>query len=106
MRLTPPFNKTYQLENRKATTGSPPLPSPSNRLPGNPRIDLGSPHAQLISFLTADLTTPQLNSLAPRMWLMTTQSSSNISPLTHQSVKGRTIVLTEDPRLHLVWIDD
>ncbi|OJJ51916.1 hypothetical protein ASPSYDRAFT_63077 [Aspergillus sydowii CBS 593.65] len=30
----------------------------------------------------------------------------HISPLHRQRVKGRQIVVTEDPRLHLVWIDD
>ncbi|KAK8180704.1 hypothetical protein BC567DRAFT_150767, partial [Phyllosticta citribraziliensis] len=44
--------------------------------------------------------------LAPHLWLMSTQSSANISPLHRQRVKRRDIVLTEDPRLHLVWHDE
>jgi len=34
---------------------------------------------------------------------MSEQSSANISPLHRQLVKNRAIVVTEDPRLHLVW---
>ncbi|KAF1952143.1 hypothetical protein CC80DRAFT_538356 [Byssothecium circinans] len=42
--------------------------------------------------------------MAPRLWIMTTFSSANINPLHRQRVKGREIVVTEEPRLHLVWI--
>ncbi|KAK4991375.1 hypothetical protein LTR66_006560 [Elasticomyces elasticus] len=38
--------------------------------------------------------------------VMSTQSSANVNPLHRQRVKGREIVVTEDPRLHLVWIHD
>ncbi|KXX74850.1 hypothetical protein MMYC01_200585 [Madurella mycetomatis] len=37
---------------------------------------------------------------------MSTQSSANIEPLHRQRIKGREILITEDPRLHLVWIHD
>jgi len=37
---------------------------------------------------------------------MSTQSSANVNPLHRQRVKGREIIVTEDPRLHLVWIHD
>ncbi|EAU30102.1 predicted protein [Aspergillus terreus NIH2624] len=37
---------------------------------------------------------------------VSTIDSSNISPLHRQQVKGRQIIVTEDPRLHLVWIDN
>ncbi|KAK8151269.1 hypothetical protein IWX90DRAFT_392645 [Phyllosticta citrichinensis] len=47
-----------------------------------------------------------ITSVAPHLWLMPTQSSANISPLHRQRVKRRDIVLTEDPRLHLVWHDE
>jgi hypothetical protein len=35
---------------------------------------------------------------------MTTPSSDNINALHRQRVKGREIIVTEEPRLHLVWI--
>lgn len=37
---------------------------------------------------------------------MSTHSSANISPLHHQRVRGRQIILTENPRFHLVWYYD
>ncbi|KAH6989836.1 hypothetical protein EDB80DRAFT_162024 [Ilyonectria destructans] len=37
---------------------------------------------------------------------MSKQDSGNISPLHRQLVKRRTIVVTEDPKLHLAWIHD
>ncbi|KAG9228114.1 hypothetical protein BJ875DRAFT_508683 [Amylocarpus encephaloides] len=37
---------------------------------------------------------------------MSTYSSSNINPLHRQRVKGREIIVTEEPRLHLVWFHD
>ncbi|KAF2801233.1 hypothetical protein K505DRAFT_291442 [Melanomma pulvis-pyrius CBS 109.77] len=42
--------------------------------------------------------------MAPRLWIMTTFSGANINPLHRQRVKGREIVVTEESRLHLVWI--
>ncbi|KAF2176598.1 hypothetical protein K469DRAFT_678511 [Zopfia rhizophila CBS 207.26] len=44
--------------------------------------------------------------MAPRLWVMTTFSSGNINPLHRQRVKGREIIVTEEPRLHMVWIYD
>ncbi|ORY17572.1 hypothetical protein BCR34DRAFT_621770 [Clohesyomyces aquaticus] len=44
--------------------------------------------------------------MAPRLWIMTTLSSANINPLQRQLVKGREIIVTEEPWLHLVWIHD
>ncbi|EDN97567.1 hypothetical protein SS1G_12419 [Sclerotinia sclerotiorum 1980 UF-70] len=37
---------------------------------------------------------------------MSKHDSKSISPLHRQKVKGRDIVITEDPRLHLVWYHD
>jgi hypothetical protein len=61
---------------------------------------------RLTSYLREELCSPELETLAPRMWMFTNQSSSNISSLTRQRVKGRHIVVTEEPRLHLVWYHD
>ncbi|KAH7152220.1 hypothetical protein B0J13DRAFT_547907 [Dactylonectria estremocensis] len=41
--------------------------------------------------------------MADKIWWMSKQNSGNISPLHRQLVKRRTIVVTEDPKLHLVW---
>ena len=68
---------------------------------GEPRVSL-----QIISdvgeHLRVELMTRDLNQLAP----VATQNSSYISALTHQIVRGREIIVTEKPELHLVWIYD
>ena len=72
------------------------------RLPGYPSMhlhDVGS----LRTFLTEDLYTTELDTMAPVLWMMTTQSSANISPIHAQKVKTREIVISEHPRLHLAW---
>lgn len=74
-------------------------------LPSQPSIKL-SDTRRLRSFLRADLCSPDLEKMAPRLWIMTTPSSDNINALHRQRVKGREIILTEEPRLHLVWIHD
>ena len=74
-------------------------------LPGHPCITLKN-SSQLVSFLKREFCTPDLDAMAPKLWVMSTQSSANISPLHHQRVKGREVIITEDPRLHLVWIYD
>ncbi|MCJ1357989.1 MAG: hypothetical protein MMC33_007987 [Icmadophila ericetorum] len=73
-------------------------------LPGNPRILLQDPNIGLS--LRQDLTTPDLNILAPHLWLVAKQDGEHISPLTHQLVRGRQIIITEKPELHLVWVND
>jgi len=72
---------------------------------GQPRVALDDGPG-LSEYLKDDLCAPDLERMAPRLWMMSTQSSTNISPLHHQRVKGREIMITEDPRLHLVWIHD
>ena len=73
-------------------------------LPGQPLVLL-QPSA-VIQHSQQELLTPKLNTMAPRLWLVATQSSASISPLHHQIVRGRAIVRTENPELHLVWISD
>ncbi len=46
--------------------------------------------------------TPDSKAQYHGLWLVTTRSSASISPLGLQIVRGRTIVLTENPELHLV----
>jgi hypothetical protein len=72
-------------------------------LPGNPRICLADIKA-LTAFLEKELWSEDLEKMAPHFWLMSSHSSANISPLHRQIVKGREIILTEDPSLHLVWL--
>lgn len=96
-----PFAEESQL-NRDPTTSQ---ASYSRTLPGHPRISLQDA-TQLRNFLYRELWAVDLERMAPHLWIMSTQSSSNVSPLHQQKVKGRKIIVTEDPRLHLVWIYD
>ncbi|OTA62399.1 hypothetical protein K449DRAFT_382390 [Hypoxylon sp. EC38] len=77
--------------------------TPNNILPGEPRVELTDPN--IYEILQEELMTRSLNKLAPHFWLMTTQRSNNIRPLTEQLIQGRAIALTEMPGLHLVWVN-
>ena len=57
-------------------------------------------------FLRTELDTPILNDFFPHLWLVAAQSSKRIDAIHRQQVKGRRIVITEDPNLHLVWYSD
>ncbi|KZF21643.1 hypothetical protein L228DRAFT_156863 [Xylona heveae TC161] len=100
-----PFVKCYQLCSDLDDTATPSKVKPTTTLPGHPYIKLDTPSI-LRSFLEKELYARDLEAIAPYLWVMSTQSSSNINPLHRQKVKGREIVVTEDPRLHLVWIHD
>lgn len=74
-------------------------------LPGYPTISLTDEDG-LAEFLSREFVSALQDKLAPRLWWMSKQDSGSISPLHRQAVKRRTIVVTEDPKLHLVWIRD
>lgn len=74
-------------------------------LPGHPRINLNDT-TELTAFMLRELYAADLDYLALKMLVMTTESRSDISPLHSQLVKGRKICITEDPMLHLVWLND
>ena len=97
--LESPFEKSHELLD--AASGSPP-----QLVPGQPMISPTCGPYDIYAYLNGDLLTLDLDTMAPHLWLMSTPSHANISPLHHQIVKGRKILLTEDPRLHLTWIDD
>ena len=98
----PPFSKAKQLVcDLDAGAITPPITT----LPGQPCILLDDP-LLMRQFLESDFWSEDLEVMAPRLWIMTTFSSANINPLHRQRVKGREIILTEEARLHLVWIHD
>jgi len=76
-------------------------PNNTKSLPGNASVDL-EPES-LWTYLRASLLTTKLNTLAPHLWLVATQSSSSISPLHKQKILGREIILTDTTDLHLIW---
>ncbi|KAJ3494320.1 hypothetical protein NLG97_g4155 [Lecanicillium saksenae] len=75
-------------------------------LPGQPAVPLSSSTDAMISYLRQDILTPRLDKMFPYLWLVATQSSSHISTLHEQIVRGRSIILTENPELHLVWAEN
>lgn len=101
-----PFPAAYQLcaELDSGQHGST-ADFPTLKLPGNPRISLQD-RQELLGFLGREYCSADLDRIAGRLWWMSKQDSANISPLHRQLVKGRSIVVTEDPKLHLVWIRD
>lgn len=96
-----PFSKSHQpIRDLKSDEGD--IPADAT-LPGQPSIALHD-RAYISHFLEKELYAEDLEKIAPLLWIMATQSSRNINPLTRQRVKGREIVVTEEPQLHLVWI--
>ncbi|RDA88207.1 hypothetical protein CP532_0356 [Ophiocordyceps camponoti-leonardi (nom. inval.)] len=93
----PPFPPEHALVTGEST--------PAGTLPGYPHLSLGD-RPQLWAFLNSELWATDLEAIAPRLWWMSKPDSANISPLHRQIIKRRAIVITEDPRLHLVWIDN
>ncbi|SPO03455.1 uncharacterized protein DNG_06138 [Cephalotrichum gorgonifer] len=81
------------------------LASGAGYLPGHPLVPL-SASSQLGEFLEAELCCNDLEKMAPHLWTMSTQSSASIRPLHRQRLLGREILVTESPRLHLVWYYD
>lgn len=95
----------------------------STSLPGQPRVAL-TESMDLKHYLAEEHSTTELDTLAPKLWLVSTTIQSNdssriigeikvstprywhISPLHHQAVRGRKIIVAENPQLHLVWYYD
>jgi len=106
--VSPPFSKENQLcdeldaayDNRSSKVSQ-----ITAFLPGQPCIRI-TDQVRMNDFLTAELWAQDLEMMAHQLWVMTTPSSANINSLHRQKVKGREIVVSEDPRLHLVWIHD
>ena len=96
-----PFDEEFQLCQELYPTST----STMIYLPGQPRISLQN-SVHLCEYLHGEFWATDLERMAPHLWMMSTPSSANISPLHQQKVKGRAIIVTEDPRLHLVWIYD
>ena len=96
-----PFDEEFQLCQELYPTST----SPTIYLAGQPRVSLQD-SVQLCEYLHGEFWATDLERMAPHLWMMSTQSSANVSPQHQQMVRGRAIIITEDPRLHLVWIYD
>ncbi|KAL2143403.1 hypothetical protein VTI28DRAFT_10457 [Corynascus sepedonium] len=89
----------YDIELESAVPGE-------SWLPGQPAVPLSSSANAIIPYLRKDLMTPRLDKMFPYLWLVATQSSSHISALHEQRVRGREVIISENPELHLVWADN
>ncbi|ORY70346.1 uncharacterized protein BCR38DRAFT_104995 [Pseudomassariella vexata] len=100
----PPFALTHQLSwGLDQPSGS--SSTPRQYLPGYPQISLQD-RRTVWDFLSQEFFSDDLDRMADKLWWMSKQDSRNISPLHRQLVKRRTVIITEDPKLHLVWIYD
>ncbi|KAF2230875.1 hypothetical protein EV356DRAFT_569960 [Viridothelium virens] len=79
-----------------------PTSFPPSSLPGFPCL-LIRDVSVLSQFFNQELWCKDLDQISRYLWMMSSQSSANISALHHQRVKGREVILTEDPKLHLIW---
>ena len=73
----------------------------STTLPGNPFVDLEL--KSILTHLEDTLLTKKLDTIAPQLWVMSTQSSASITPLHKQRILGREITITDSADLHLIW---
>lgn len=94
--VQPPFSQQYELYR---------LHHDQKFMPGNRRILVHDTDATR-RYSCSELVAKDLDTMAPHLWMTSTQSGANISPLHRQRVKGREIIITEEPRLHLVWLYD
>lgn len=111
----PPFSKdaelytklhldpAFQRLTRNSSKGQADQKKPAT-LPNHPQIILDDPF--LHNHLVREFRTGYLDRFSPHLWLVATQSHSHISSLTHQLVRRRNIIISEDPRLHLLWYHD
>ncbi|KAK8862168.1 hypothetical protein PGQ11_008403 [Apiospora arundinis] len=99
--LSPPFSVEHQLNKELSEDHS----CSARHLPGYPHIALDDP-CRIWNFLNEEFCSKDLDKMADKLWWMSKQDSASISPLHRQRVKRRAIIVTEDPKLHLVWIHD
>ncbi|KAF3934156.1 hypothetical protein ABW20_dc0102788 [Dactylellina cionopaga] len=113
MATSVPFPKDSQFYNSLDTTTSAGSSSSQGgpafladaRLPGHPALFL-SETSSLEEFLHAELETETLDLLADTLYPLSKRDGELIDPLHRQVLKGRKIVITEDPGLHLIWFYD
>ncbi|KAH6722573.1 hypothetical protein BKA61DRAFT_592863 [Leptodontidium sp. MPI-SDFR-AT-0119] len=66
-------------------------------VPGEPFV------TDVRGFLQRELVSPTLDELAPILTFVARKGGSNIDALHVQLIKNRSIIITEDPGLHLIW---
>jgi hypothetical protein len=94
------LNPTSILDGQPSRIGTGAKP----HVPGEPWLEFDIGSLSLHTFLRAELLTPSLDKLRPYLWLVSTPRSDHISSLHEQIVKGRQIIIAENPELHLAWM--
>jgi hypothetical protein len=74
----------------------------SQALPDAPRIPLDSA-SKILEYCTKDLDTPDLNKMGEKLWWA--GPTPGIVSLSQQTVLERRIQITEDPAVHLLWVE-
>ncbi|KAI1036247.1 hypothetical protein LB504_011378 [Fusarium proliferatum] len=77
----------------------------SGYVPGFPRVPRHGSN-QIKKLLMSEFCSDDLDQVSDKLWWMSKQDSTNIWPLHRQLLQGRSIVVTENPKLHLIWIND
>ncbi|PWY83620.1 hypothetical protein BO70DRAFT_428881 [Aspergillus heteromorphus CBS 117.55] len=111
--LLPPFPRDDELNSDLSILDSSKSPTSiigkatRNRtpLPGYPLLSITASD-EVEAFLSDNLLTRELDQLHPILWLVGTRKSNHVYPLHRQIVRGREIILAEDPGLHLLWYYD
>lgn len=106
-----PFPESFALNTERlapypdhSSRNSSSLTEPISYVPGDPTVSLDP--AAVNAHLSAQLETRLLDELYDHLWLVARKSRHSIDTLHKQKIKGRNIVPSEDPRLHLVWQHD
>ncbi|PVF97152.1 hypothetical protein CPB86DRAFT_874326 [Serendipita vermifera] len=105
--LAPPFEQGSEI-NKQFTWREPDtLVTAPNKfgiqnITGSPLISIEDSDATF-EFLRCELLHDRLNALAPIFFFVASPGHADISALHHQIVRGREIIITEDPGLHLLW---
>ncbi|KAF2821054.1 hypothetical protein CC86DRAFT_373950 [Ophiobolus disseminans] len=71
-------------------------------LPDAPRISLSRP-SEMVSYCLEDLDTPGLNKLGEKLWWA--GPTPDIVSLSQHMVLDRKIQVTEDPSVHVLWVE-
>ncbi|KAF5716140.1 ankyrin protein 3 [Fusarium mundagurra] len=77
----------------------------SAHVPGFPRVPRHGKD-QVRELLISEFCSDDLDRVSDKLWWMSKQDSTSIWPLHRQLLQGRSIIVTENPKLHLVWIND
>jgi hypothetical protein len=74
----------------------------SQALPDAPRVPLDST-SKILEYCTKDMDTPEQNKMGEKLWWA--GPTPKIVSLSQQNVLERRIQITEDPAVHLLWVE-